>query len=74
MNLFAVEQYDPEYLKINSKGVVPILVHEGRANKLADRETDNTLTETAAAAAFEIFGRAGSTNELMFAARKPAPI
>jgi glutathione S-transferase len=31
INLFAAEQYDPEYLKINPKGVVPTLVHEGRA-------------------------------------------
>ena len=31
VNLFAAEQYDPEYLKINPKGVVPTLVHKGRA-------------------------------------------
>lgn len=31
INLFAAEQYDPEYLKLNPKGVVPTLVHEGRA-------------------------------------------
>ena len=31
VNLFAAEQYSPEYLKINPKGVVPTLVHEGRA-------------------------------------------
>ncbi len=30
INLFAGEQYDPEYLKINPKGVVPSLIHEGR--------------------------------------------
>ena len=31
INLFAAEQYDPEYLKLNPKGVVPTLVHDGRA-------------------------------------------
>lgn len=31
INLFAAEQFDPEYLKLNPKGVVPTLVHEGRA-------------------------------------------
>ena len=31
VNLFAAEQFDPEYLKLNPKGVVPTLVHEGRA-------------------------------------------
>ena len=31
INLFTAEQFDPEYLKINPKGVVPTLVHEGRA-------------------------------------------
>ena len=31
VNLFGAEQYSPEYLKINPKGVVPTLVHEGRA-------------------------------------------
>ena len=30
VNLFANEQYSPEYLKLNPKGVVPTLVHEGR--------------------------------------------
>ena len=30
VNLFAAEQYSPAYLKINPKGVVPTLVHEGR--------------------------------------------
>jgi glutathione S-transferase len=30
LNLFANEQYSPEYLKINPKGVVPSLLHEGR--------------------------------------------
>ena len=30
INLFANEQYDPAYLKINPKGVVPTLVDEGR--------------------------------------------
>jgi ganglioside-induced differentiation-associated protein 1 len=28
--LFKAEQYDPEYLKLNPKGVVPTLVHDGR--------------------------------------------
>ena len=31
INLFAAEQYDTEYLKLNPKGVVPTLVHDGRA-------------------------------------------
>jgi glutathione S-transferase len=31
VNLFKNEQYDPEYLKYNPKGVVPTLVHDGRA-------------------------------------------
>jgi glutathione S-transferase len=31
VNLFAAEQFDPEYLKLNPKGVVPTLIHEGRA-------------------------------------------
>lgn len=30
LNLFANEQYSPEYLKINPKGVVPTLLHEGK--------------------------------------------
>lgn len=30
INLFLHEQYSPEYLKINPKGVVPSLIHEGR--------------------------------------------
>lgn len=29
VDLFKVEQYDPEYLKLNPKGVVPTLVHDG---------------------------------------------
>ena len=28
INLFTNEQYDPEYLKLNPKGVVPTLVHD----------------------------------------------
>jgi ganglioside-induced differentiation-associated protein 1 len=28
--LFRAEQYDPKYLKLNPKGVVPTLVHEGK--------------------------------------------
>jgi glutathione S-transferase len=31
VNLFAAEQYDPEYLKLNPKGVVPTFLHDGRA-------------------------------------------
>jgi glutathione S-transferase len=31
VNLFKAEQYDPEYLKLNPKGLVPTLVHEGNA-------------------------------------------
>lgn len=31
IDLFRNEQYDPEYLKLNPKGVVPTLVHEGHA-------------------------------------------
>ena len=30
VNLFRSEQYDPEYLKLNPKGVVPTLVHDDR--------------------------------------------
>ena len=30
VNLFRNEQYDPAYLKLNPKGVVPTLVHDGR--------------------------------------------
>ena len=30
VDLFKSEQYDPEYLKLNPKGVVPTLVHDGR--------------------------------------------
>jgi glutathione S-transferase len=29
IDLFASEQYDPEYLRLNPKGVVPTLVHDG---------------------------------------------
>jgi ganglioside-induced differentiation-associated protein 1 len=31
VNLFTSEQYDPQYLKLNPKGVVPTLVHDGKA-------------------------------------------
>ena len=31
VDLFKTEQYDPEYLKLNPKGVVPTLVHNGTA-------------------------------------------
>lgn len=31
VNLFTHEQYDPEYLKLNPKGYVPTLIHDGRA-------------------------------------------
>ena len=31
VNLFAAEQYDPKYLKLNPKGLVPTLVHDGNA-------------------------------------------
>ena len=30
VDLFKSEQYDPKYLKMNPKGVVPTLVHDGR--------------------------------------------
>ena len=30
VDLFKSEQYDPDYLKMNPKGVVPTLVHDGR--------------------------------------------
>jgi glutathione S-transferase len=30
INLFKMEQYDPAYLKINPKGVVPSIVHDGK--------------------------------------------
>jgi glutathione S-transferase len=29
VDLFKTEQYDPKYLKLNPKGVVPTLVHNG---------------------------------------------
>ena len=32
VDLFKNEQYDPEYLKYNPKGVVPTLVHDGKAS------------------------------------------
>lgn len=31
VNLFASEQYDPEYLKLNPKGYVPTIIHNGKA-------------------------------------------
>lgn len=31
VNLFTSEQYDPQYLKLNPKGYVPTLIHDGRA-------------------------------------------
>jgi len=30
VNLFTAEQYDPKYLKLNPKGVIPTLVHDGK--------------------------------------------
>jgi len=30
VDLFRSEQYDPEYLKLNPKGLVPVLVHAGQ--------------------------------------------
>jgi hypothetical protein len=30
VDLFRSEQYDPNYLKLNPKGVVPTLVHDGK--------------------------------------------
>jgi glutathione S-transferase len=30
VNLFTAEQYDPKYLKLNPKGVVPTLLHDGK--------------------------------------------
>ncbi|MGB7888689.1 MAG: glutathione S-transferase N-terminal domain-containing protein, partial [Xanthobacteraceae bacterium] len=30
VNLFRNEQYDPQYLKLNPKGVVPTIIHDGR--------------------------------------------
>jgi glutathione S-transferase len=30
VDLFKAEQYDPEYLRLNPKGVVPTLVHDGK--------------------------------------------
>jgi hypothetical protein len=30
VDLFKAEQYDPKYLKLNPKGVVPTLVHDGK--------------------------------------------
>jgi glutathione S-transferase len=31
VDLFKAEQYDPNYLKLNPKGIVPTLVHDGKA-------------------------------------------
>jgi glutathione S-transferase len=31
VNLFTSEQYDPHYLKLNPKGYVPTLIHDGKA-------------------------------------------
>jgi glutathione S-transferase len=31
IDLFKAEQYDPKYLKLNPKGIVPTLVHDGKA-------------------------------------------
>jgi glutathione S-transferase len=31
VDLFKAAQYDPEYLKLNPKGIVPTLVHDGKA-------------------------------------------
>jgi glutathione S-transferase len=31
VDLFKAEQYDPKYLKLNPKGIVPTLVHEGKS-------------------------------------------
>lgn len=31
VDLFKAEQYDPKYLKLNPKGLVPTLVHDGKA-------------------------------------------
>lgn len=31
VNLFKAEQYDPKYLRLNPKGLVPTLVHDGNA-------------------------------------------
>jgi glutathione S-transferase len=31
VDLFKAEQYDPKYLKLNPKGIVPTLVHDGKA-------------------------------------------
>src|SRR5262249_13062461 len=30
VDLFKAEQYDPKYLKLNPKGIVPTLVHDGK--------------------------------------------
>jgi ganglioside-induced differentiation-associated protein 1 len=30
IDLFKTEQYDPQYLQLNPKGVVPTLVHDGK--------------------------------------------
>jgi glutathione S-transferase len=30
VDLFKTDQYDPKYLKLNPKGVVPMLVHDGK--------------------------------------------
>jgi glutathione S-transferase len=30
VDLFKAEQYDPKYLKLNPRGIVPTLVHDGK--------------------------------------------
>ncbi|MCZ6764613.1 MAG: glutathione S-transferase family protein [Alphaproteobacteria bacterium] len=50
VNLFTNEQYDPEYLKLNPKGVVPTLLHDGHAiveSTLICEYLDETYPQTA---------------------------
>ena len=48
VDLFKTEQYDPKYLKLNPKGVVPTLVHNGKPvieSTLICEYTDETFKQ-----------------------------
>jgi glutathione S-transferase len=49
VDLFKTEQYDPKYLKLNPKGVVPTLVHDGKPvieSTLICEYIDETFAQT----------------------------
>ena len=57
IHLFKGEQFKPEYLKLNPKGVVPTLIHDGRvirelaiiSDYIDDLSSTNALKPSAAA-------------------------